>query len=154
MPRTSTTRIGTGAGIGGPAKGFVQNDAPTFTADSPTRATVAHLENGDSVEQEYRAKRRAERRERRQVKEDRTLDLEDRLYDVAMGQAKDATAITVLAGRALHAIWNGQPVATNLNVTKDDIANLTDDEIAAELARLRRTGDTSPSPDDPLGVPE
>lgn len=153
MARTSGTRRGNGAGHGGPANGPGSPAAP-FTADSETRETTAHLENGDAVQQGYRTRRRAERRERRQVKEERTLDLEDRLYDVAMGQAPDATANAVLAARSLHAIWNGQPVATNLNLTSDDIPNLTDDEIAAEIARLGGTGTETAPGDDAPGLPK
>jgi hypothetical protein len=88
------------------------------------------------------------------VKEERTLDLEDRLYDVAMGAAPDATGVMVLAGRSLHAIWNGQPVATNVNLTADDIGNLSDAELDAELEAVERAAAETATGSAPKGVPK
>lgn len=148
----------TGPGIGGPAngpgKGPGSGPAAPFTADSPTRVGEAHMENGDVSEQAYRAKRRADRRTRQQVREERTLDLEDRLYEVAMGLVPTATAMEVQAGRVLHSMWNGLPVATNVNLTADDVANLSDDDLRSELAKASGTATSDPPGDAPPGLPE
>lgn len=138
---TSGTRHGNGSqgpGHGGPARGGPSRPSEPFTADSPTRETVAQLDNGDVDEQAFRAERRAERRDRKRLKEERTIELEDRLYKVGMGKEPEATLVQITAARAVHAIWNGLPVATNVNLTADDVASLSDDELRAELAASER----------------
>lgn len=147
-----------GPGRGGPARdpseGKSPHPAEPFTADSPTRETVAYLENGDPVEQAYRAERRAERRDRKRLKEERTIELEDRLYMVGMGKEPAATLVQITAAKAVHAIWNGLPVATNLNLTADDVASLSDDELRAELEAAEREAAETASGDGAEEMPK
>lgn len=145
---TSGTRHGNGSqgpGHGGPARGGPSRPPEPFTADSLTRETVAHLENGDEVEQAYRAKRRADRRERKQVQEERTLDLEDRLYELAMDQSAAMASTAITAAKSLHAIWNGMPVAKTELTGADNgaimiIGGLPDDAVP------NANSDTTPDP--------
>jgi hypothetical protein len=97
-----------GPGHGGPARGAgTGGPAVPFSADS-VRGD-AKIDNLDADEQAYRQERRAESRERRRLKEERTVELEDRLYQVGMGLVADATAVQIQAARSVHAIWNGMP---------------------------------------------
>lgn len=136
MPRTSGTRLGNGAGRGGPAKGFVPSPPAPFTADSETRQTetVAHLENGDAVEQVYRAKRRAERRAQKEIDEETAQDLRDHLRDMAL--RADTHANQIAASREWLNRHEGLPIARNINVSVDELSQLTDAELDAEIARL------------------
>lgn len=127
----ATRRVGNGPGHGGPAKGSGGpelwggpakgpgrgGDAQPFTADSPTRTAPRTLNSA----------------ERRLLRAERTARLEDMLFELAEQSEKDETR--VLAAVRLHAIMNGQPVATNINLGADDVSGLTDNELAAELAR-------------------
>lgn len=137
MPKTSTTfppgngpgkgpakgagRGGAAQGIGaperlyGPAKGEQPRGekAEPFKAGQPPPSPNP---NGSASE------RRAQR----------TAAIEDHLFHLAL-KAKDEKN-QVAAGRALHAIINGAPVARNLNANVDDIAQLSDEAIRAELA--------------------
>jgi hypothetical protein len=126
MPRTSGTRsvgngAGKGPGIGGPAR----EPAPAFTADSPTRATVAHLENGDFEEQGYRGEQRRHRRELRE----KMLKV---MEDIANDEKQPGMTRGTMADKILDRI-DGKPVASvNLNANiRRSVQDLSDDELAA-----------------------
>lgn len=107
--------VGQGDGWGGPAKGAGRGGpAKPFTKDfqPPSKAP-----DGDK-----KALRRI-----------RTEQLEDMLFSLAEAAQREETRIS--AAVRLHAIYNGQPVARNINVNTDDVANLSDDELRAELER-------------------
>ena len=94
---TSATRRGTGAGMGdghgGVAKGRgVAGKAPQFTPETAPAANAAS-----------RLSDRAE------IRATRTAALEDRLFALAEKAEREETSVT--AARALHAIYNGTPVA-------------------------------------------
>lgn len=112
-----------GPGWGGPAKGAGKGGkAKPFTADSETRVT----HSGPA----------APLSDRKALKRLRSEQLEDMLFDIAQTTERDDTKISAIT--RLHAIWNGQPIAKNINVAKDDLAALSDDEINAELERISR----------------
>jgi hypothetical protein len=120
MPRGNG--VGKGDGWGGPAKGGGGNERKPFTTNSPTRVTHTITDGTPPPLSDRKALRRQ-----------RTELLEDMLFDIAEKSERDETRVS--AAVRLHAIYNGQPVARNLNVNTDDIANLSDDELRAELAR-------------------
>lgn len=142
----TTRRVGNGPGRGGPAKGAGGSElwggpakgagngpAKPFTADSP-RPTYAP---GASPKKDDRAAR--------------SRDLEDMLFDLATNSEKEDTRIN--AAVRLHAIWNGQPVAKNINLSVDDVRSLSDADLAAELARLGGAGGDLAAGDAQAGVP-
>ena len=92
------------------------------------------------------AKRDADRRagivSKADIRRQRTEELEGLLYDLAFHAEREETQVS--AATKLHAIYNGQPVARNINVQADDISQLSDDELRAELAR---TGGAPSAPD-------
>ncbi len=126
-----------------------------------TNAERAREQNGDmsySVEElrciwRRRDERKAAGMTRAEMRERRTEALEDFFYDVAVEGAMPAPdqsvadapeakkAVTpetrLAAAQRLHAIYNGQPVARQINTTTDDIGNMTDDAIRDELAKLK-----------------
>jgi len=114
-------RRGNGDGWGGPAKGAGASRAPKpFTADSETRVTHPTADGTMPPLSDRKALRRQ-----------RTEQLEEILHSIALKSDRDETRVS--AAVRLHAIYNGQPVARNLNINVDDIANLSDDELRAEL---------------------
>lgn len=119
--RTSTTFP---RGTGGPAKGAGTPAAP-FTADSPTRATVAHLENGDLEEQGYRGEQRRHRRELRE----KMLKV---MEEIADDKTQPGMTRGVMADKILDRI-DGKPVASvNLNANiRRSVQDLSDNELAA-----------------------
>ncbi len=55
-----------------------------------------------------------------QNRQQRSEMLENRLYDIAMvGTPGEAQKVQVDAAYKLHTIWNGTPVAKNLNINTD-----------------------------------
>jgi len=111
------------AGWGGPAKGAGHGGpAAPFTRDSPTRVTHP----GPAWP----------RSQRREMVAQRSLELEDMLYGLALESEDDK--IRVVAAKTLYEIYNGAPVARNVNVNTDDISALTDDELRSQLADLNR----------------
>ncbi len=81
----------------------------------------------------------------------RTELLEDKLFALALSASREPEQIA--AAKALHAIYNGTPVARSVNFNADDISQLSDDAIRAELAGDGGTP-ASPAPGDaPPGVP-
>lgn len=115
-------RRGNGDGWGGPAKGSSASPAAKpFTAASETRVTHPTTDGTMPPLTDRKALRRY-----------RTEQLEQILFNIAETSDRDETKVS--AAFRLHAIYNGQPVARNLNVNVDDIANLSDDELRAELA--------------------
>jgi hypothetical protein len=130
MPRARGNGPGKGDGWGGPAKGGGTGTRKPFTADSETRVTHIITDGKPPPLSDRKALRRQ-----------RTEALEDILFDIAGASERDETRVS--AAVRLHAIYNGQPVARNINVNTDDIANLTDDELRAELAGAG--GETGPA---------
>lgn len=120
LPRKTGNGVGKGDGWGGPAKGGGGNPLKPFTADSPTRVT--HIIT-DGIP--------APLSDRKAIRRQRTEQLEQILYDIAGQSDRDETRVS--AAVRLHAIYNGQPVARNLNINVDDISNLSDAELRAEL---------------------
>lgn len=118
MPRRVGNGVGKGEGWGGPAKGGGDRPAKPFTAASETRVTHPLPP--------------APLSDRKALRRQRTEELEDILQSIARNSDRDETRVS--AAVRLHAIYNGQPVARNLNINVDDIANLSDDELRAELA--------------------
>ena len=120
--RTSGTRPrGNGAGWGGPAKGYSAVAGPKFTKGNQA-ATVASDDE------------RKARMTRREFRKARSEDLEDVLFDLA--KEGEAEMSKIQAASKLHAIYNGQPMATNLNVNLDDLGDRDAATNAAEIARI------------------
>jgi hypothetical protein len=74
--------------------------------------------------------------EKRKLKEYRARRLEDILMNVAERSAFEHSKIA--AASKLHSIYEGMPVARNLNATVTDFKGMTDDELRAELERVER----------------
>jgi hypothetical protein len=124
---------GQGDGWGGPARGSGHGSERGVFNCETSRAAVA----------KQHANREAGLMSKADIRRQRTEELEAILYRLAVGAEREETQIS--AAVKLHAIYNGQPVARNLNVQVDDVSQLTDDELRAELAR---TGGTPPAPDE------
>jgi len=123
---------GVGDGWGGPPRGAGNgSERNTFNFESSREAT---------------AKRDTDRRagivSKADIRRQRTEELEGLLYDLAFHAEREETKVS--AATKLYAIYNGQPVARNINVQADDISQLSDDELRAELAR---TGGAPSAPD-------
>jgi hypothetical protein len=116
--RTSGTRKGNGPGHGGPAKGAGSKKswAPPVDSSTPGFTLAADL-NHDPQTQAYRQQQVALNRERRAIIRERTIALEDRLFNTAMGTILDATMVQITAGAKVHAIWNGLPTQRTENIT-------------------------------------
>lgn len=111
------------AGWAGPAKGAGKGGpAVPFTGDSPTRVTHP----GPAWP----------RSQRREMIAQRSVELENMLYGLAM-ESEDEK-IRVMAATRLYEIYNGAPVARNINVNTDDVSALTDDELRSQLEALDR----------------
>jgi hypothetical protein len=129
--------VGAGEGWGGPARGVgVADENRPFDSDSGRKAVARKI-----------ADREAGVVSKADIRRQRTEELEGLLYDLAFHAEREETKVS--AATKLHAIYNGQPIARNVNFQADDISQLSDDELRAELAR---TGGTSPTPD--AGVEE
>jgi hypothetical protein len=76
---------------------------------------------------------RMTREEKAALKERRVAALEDRLYHLALNAENEMVRINAAA--RLHAIYNGAPVARTITTIADDISEMSDDAIRAELAR-------------------
>jgi hypothetical protein len=134
MPR----RKGNGAGHGGPAKGAGQGDGwggpakgvkvPRGT--SPKTPGFGDFEPGNTLQMNRTGKA--------EMRAARTEMLEEKLFNLAMDAEREETQMNAAA--RLHAIYNGQPVAKTVTANADDIADLSDDAIRAELARIRGDG--------------
>lgn len=130
MPATSGTRHGNGFGWGGPAKGAGKGGAAKpFTIDTPTRVfkTVieARAERPSGAVSGYEL--------RKLINEERAQELKDHLYSIATTARHEITQV-----RAAEAWLNrheGMPVARNLNINVDDVANLSDTDLDAEITR-------------------
>jgi hypothetical protein len=132
---------GAGDGWGGPARGAGRGNPPrNFNSD--TAKTAREKQASD---------RKAGVMSKADLRRQRTEQLEDLLFDLATSAEREETKVS--AATKLHAIYNGQPVARNLNVQADDISQLTDDELRAELARAGGTSPTLGQGDDPAGMP-
>ncbi len=117
-----TTRYGNGAGQGdgwgGPAKGAGRGSPPLL------------IPGLDAAKRDRALTRQA-------LKEERTEDLEDLLYDLALNAERTETRIT--AAVRLHAIYNGSPVARQITASVDDLESMSREELEAELDRLTGT---------------
>lgn len=140
MGRNSTSfpkgnGAGKGDGWGGPAagEGSQETAAPPFepgnTANTGEEVTNKRLKTLVSRAQ-------------------RTAAIEERLFELAMTAEREETQVQ--AGTKLHAIYNGQPVARNVNTTVDDVSQLSDDAIRSEL---ERAGGTSAAADAGVEAP-
>ena len=126
--KSSATRRGNGAGHGGSARGAGKHGTrPAYTADSPTRMDASDL-NDDPEAQAHRAAMRRDNRTRR-IK---AWDALDALVDDPAHPAHFS------ATRETLNRLDGMPVQPTITAAVNDIARLTDADIAAELARLER----------------
>jgi hypothetical protein len=144
--RRSTTRVPSGIpaggeGWGGTAKGGGDRPAAAFTPDTPTRIGIAGPASPERVR---------DRAEAARIRAERTQQLEDHLFRLATSAEQEITQVQ--ASRHLHAIYNGQPVARNVNLNVDDVSQLTDDELRAELARASGAAANSGEGATPPGV--
>lgn len=109
-----------GAGWGGPAKGFVNKPPKAFSSTHQPESRVSKLPEGVT---------------RAQLKEQRTKIIEDMLFEIAT--ESDNAPLRMNAGAKLHAIYNGMPIARQVSTTVDDVSKMSDEELRAELSRLR-----------------
>jgi hypothetical protein len=116
-----------GAGWGGPAKG-----ANNFPKDSK-RGT--QMRNSIPANMAISARQILE--ERQFLRADRVKKLETIMMSIAEDEMIEANARLSAAAR-LHAIYEGQPVARTITANEDDVGQLTDAELALEIARRTR----------------
>jgi hypothetical protein len=134
----SYARVGNGVGWGGPAKGEGNR------IKSPEEAAeVSKLATDPSV-----LARKEEVREK-------VL----RLYEDTVDDPEQSIQFRLVAGDKLLDRLDGKAVQTNLNVNRDDLAQMTDDELRAERDRIAAaraaagSGDVAPpSAAKPAGV--
>jgi hypothetical protein len=135
---------------GGPANGPGQGDGwggPLRGAGNSNKRGVFNSENARFAVTKKIADREVGIMSKADIRRQRTEELETLLYKLAIGAEREETQVS--AATKLHAIYNGQPVARNLNVQADDISQLSDDELRAELARA--SGETL-APDEGVEV--
>ena len=116
----STRSTSKGPGYGGPAR-----------HDQTRGERKAPFALGNTVRQDTQERRVLNREERVQ----RSAKLEAVLETIADNADADART-RIHAAVALHAIDNGHPIARNVNYNTDDISQLSNAELDAELARL------------------
>src|SRR5690349_1991330 len=124
---------------GGPANGPGQGDGwggPARGAGNGNKRGVFSTESARAAVTKQHADREAGIMSKADIRRQRTEALENLLYELAHTAERQETQVS--AAVKLHAIYNGQPVARNLNVQADDISQLSDDELRAELARAGR----------------
>jgi hypothetical protein len=121
---------------GGPANGSGQGDGwggpPRGTGNGNQRG-IFNSENARAAATKKITNQEAGVMSKADIRRQRTEELENLLYDLAHNAEREETKVS--AAVKLHAIYNGQPVARNLNMQADDISQLSDDELRAELAR-------------------
>ena len=147
MAASSATRRGNGAGHGpangsgwgGPKRGAHDSRGDRATPFTAASAEQALQDNLDPSEQAFRADRRSQRRAKRETDEARSEEIKDRLFNVAMGLVPTATPVEMQAAREFMDRALGKPIQTTITASVDDAANLSDDELRAELARLGGT---------------
>src|SRR6476646_6856394 len=133
--------VGAGDGWGGPARGAgVPDENRPFDSESGRAAAAKRI-----------ADREAGLMSKADNRRQRSEALENRLYELAFGAEREETQVA--AAVKLHAIYNGSPVARNLNVQADDISQLSDDELRAELARASREAPASVEGAEEAGMP-
>lgn len=136
---------------GGGASGHGQGDGwggPPRGAGSGFERAFFNSENSRDATAKREADRKAGKMSKADLRRQRTEELETLLYELAMRAEREETQVS--AATKLHAIYNGQPIARNVNVQADDISQLSDDELRAELAR---TSGTSLAPDEGDSAP-
>lgn len=130
-PPTSGTRKGNGAGWGGPAQG------------SGTGGEPVAFEAGNQAA--------SGRQQPDLSKAERIARLQDNLEHLALyGENEN---VRVSASNHLLNRLDGMPIARNINVNADDLASLSDADIAAELARLGGAGIEAAAGDAPTPSP-
>ena len=143
MPRTTTTRIGNGAGQG-PAKGPGQGAGWGGPANGahPERGAKSTFPAGQAFPNlpTDKSKRRAMMSE----------ICENKMFEIVVTSDCPATALN--ASAKLHAIFNGTPIARTVNATVDDVSQLSDDAIRSELAGIGGTSVATDARDAPAGV--
>jgi len=116
MARTSGTRrgngVGKGDGWGGPAKGA----GSTEPLDG-----VRHLSKDEDLKADKKARAEA---------------LKDHLFKLATTAERQETQVS--AATAWLDREEGKPIARTVTTTVDDVGQLSDLELAAEIARLKR----------------
>lgn len=119
MPRHPSAGPGKGPGWGGPAKGGGDTVLAPF---QPANDAATHV--------------RMDRAARKELRAARAEQLEDMLFDLAQNAERQETQVTAIV--RLHAIYEGQPVARNVNMNVDDLGAMDASDISDELARLER----------------
>lgn len=132
---------GVGDGWGGPPRG-AGNGNQRRNFNSETAKSAVAKQSSD---------RKTGVMSKADIRRQRTEQLEDLLFTLATSAEREETQVS--AATKLHAIYNGQPVARNLNVQADDISQLTDDELRAELARAGGASSAPGQGDDTAGMP-
>lgn len=128
--------VGQGAGHGGPAGGWGQGDGWGGPARGPGVPTAPVMIPGQPADKRARSAAKKRRSEALQA------ELEDLLFNLAVGAEREETRLSAAA--RLHAIYCGPPVARVMTAAVDDLSGLTDDELEAELARLSKLPGGSP----------
>ena len=135
---------GNGAGWGGPAKGYSSGRA--IPAKKGERRAALSSDDDKKL-----------RMTRREFRKQRSEKLEDMFFDLA--ETAPEPMVKIHAASKLHAIYNGQPMATNLNVNLDDLGDRDAATNAAEIERLDRAAsdleariEAGPIPSQPSGV--
>lgn len=73
----------------------------------------------------------------RQRAEQRAEELRELLYGIATDVEQPGMVRVSAADKLLDRL-EGKPVATNVNITRNDFAAMSDAELASELARMER----------------
>jgi hypothetical protein len=147
MARSRGTRIGTGAGWGGPAKGAGSGTKPAFTVDTPTRQTIPNASSpgkGDPV-------KRAARRDQKELDLANAQMLKNMLFGLA--KTADTAMGRIRAAEAWLNRAEGMPIARSIAVVTDDIKSLSDDALRAELENLGGASSADTEGDAPPRVP-
>ena len=126
--RTKGSRRGNGAGQGGPAVGLGWG-GPANGAGS-TKPKAAKFEAGNRVSLGHRDSNAG-----RLANLARAEEMLDVLYERATDPDEHGM-VRMNAARAFRAEVIGQPIARNVNVMVDDIAQLSDADLHAEIERM------------------
>lgn len=113
-------KIGNGAGWGGPARGA--------GSSSESLPLIGRERELPTVEAQMTGRQRAEQR---------AEELRELLYGIATDVEQPGMVRVSAADKLLDRL-EGKPVATNVNITRNDFSSMSDAELASELARMER----------------
>lgn len=112
-----------GTGWGGPARPNNKGVKDIFDED-PEKAAAAKKYFMDK------------RPELLASKKERVRAMEDVLLDIALNEGQHP-GTRVNAASRLHAIYEGNPVNKNINANVDDVSEMSDEQLNAELSRVQ-----------------